>query len=452
MIKSVSDIPSVHRIKEYLLPLFNKIDEGFISFLVQAKLEALRKKIQSGQNYSKDKLFQDLKHDVMLYSSQLSIRKVINGTGVILHTGLGRAPLSKDLLQQLGNLSGYVQLEFNIEDGSRGERNDHNRKLLNYLCQSEDSIVVNNNAAAVLLSLSALSDKKEVLVSRGQLVEIGGSFRIPDVMAQSGAIMVEVGSTNRTHLRDYEQAISPRTAALFIAHSSNYRIRGFTAFPKLKDIINLAHAKGIPLIYDLGSGILGNKDNILEGEHRISDIVKSACDIVTFSGDKLLGGPQTGILCGKKEFIKKCHKHPLYRALRPDKLILAALQLSLQEYVKKDSNLPTHRYLQRTEEDLQNLFRKILSFLPENFHSQLELRSSFTESGSGTAPDSERPSLAITFPNNNNAKKLSNTFRSLEIIPVIGYINKEIYMIDLAAIDENEAELLAKKIEWVFAE
>ncbi len=268
-----------------------------------------------------------------------TLRPVINASGVIVHTNLGRAPLSLAAIQAMETaVSAYATLEYDLEAGQRGSRSLHAEALLRRLLQTEAATVANNNAAAVLLMLSALCQGREVIISRGQLVEIGGGFRVPDVMHQSGVRLVEVGTTNRTHLRDYEAAINENTAAILVAHHSNFKIIGFTAEPELAELAELAHRHHLLLLYDQGSGaILDTARYGLAHEPMVQEGLAAGCDVVTFSGDKLLGGPQAGILCGRADAIAQIKRHPLARAVRPDKLCLAALAATLSHYLTEQA-------------------------------------------------------------------------------------------------------------------
>ncbi len=444
-----SGIPSVHVLKENLLKDFPYVAEGFLSYVINNYLTELRREIsQGGACPALPDISAALSILLKAHLERSSFKHIINGTGIVLHTGLGRAPLSGELLRRFSELEGYVDLELELESGQRGERNHHIRPLLNFLCASEQSLVVNNNAAAVLLALTALGQKREIIVSRSQQVEIGGSFRIPDVMKQSGAIMIEVGATNRTRIEDFQAAISPRTAALFLAHSSNYTINGFTEFPDLAELVRLARQKKIPLIYDLGSGRLGGIGTKLEGEKDIQEILSAGCDLVSFSGDKLLGGPQAGLLCGRQAIIDILHRHPLYRALRPDKLTLFALEATLQSYIRNDLSTPTQRLLGRSREDLDTLYKQVLSMLPQKLQARLSKARTVAESGSGTAPGHELPSLAIAFVPEGNppADRLARAFRTDPRSPVLGYIHKDCFYIDLRAVESAQIPALAETI------
>lgn len=286
-----------------------------------------------------------------------SLQPVINATGVILHTNLGRAPLSPAASQALLEVAGsYSTLEFDLGTGSRGSRDLHAESLLCRLLEAEAALVVNNNAAAVMLVLAALGRRREVMISRSQLVEIGGGFRVPDVLRESGARLVEVGTTNRTHARDFEQAITPRTALLLRAHHSNFRITGFTAEPSLDELVGIGRRRGLPVVDDLGSGALLDTSNFgLAHEPTVQESLRSGVAVVAFSGDKLLGGPQAGILVGGGEWIGRLRRHPLARAVRADKLCLAALSATLLHYLRGEAvqEIPVWRMLAARPEDLQ---------------------------------------------------------------------------------------------------
>ncbi|HEY8496564.1 MAG TPA: L-seryl-tRNA(Sec) selenium transferase [Limnochordales bacterium] len=287
---------------------------------------------------------------------------VINATGVVLHTNLGRAPLSAASLRAIEAVaSGYSNLEYEVDAGRRGSRHVHGEALLVRLTGAEAAMVVNNNAAAVLLVLSAVACGREVIISRGEMIEIGGAFRIPEVMAQSGCILREVGTTNRTHLRDYEQAIGENTAAILKVHPSNYRVVGFTASVSTRELAALAQQRGLLLIEDLGSGVLLPTERYgLAHEPTVQETVAAGADLVTFSGDKLLGGPQAGIIVGRKELVERCRRHPLARAVRVGKLTLAALQATLQHYLDGTvEQIPIYRMLACTADELRQRAERV---------------------------------------------------------------------------------------------
>ncbi|MDX6473812.1 MAG: L-seryl-tRNA(Ser) seleniumtransferase, partial [Gaiellaceae bacterium] len=271
-----------------------------------------------------------------------SLRRVLNATGVIVHTNLGRAPLAEEAIARVVEISrGYSNLELDLSAGARGSRQDHVAALLRRLTGADAALVVNNNAAAVLLALAALGEGREVVVSRGELIEIGDGFRIPDVLARSGARLVEVGSTNRTRAKDYDKAVGPDTALLLRVHQSNFRVVGFTELPRLEELAAVARRHGVPLVDDLGSGVLVE----LPGEPSAKESLAAGSDLVCFSGDKLLGGPQAGIVVGRADLVERLRRHPLQRAMRADKLTLAALEGTLQLYLESPERIPVLRML-----------------------------------------------------------------------------------------------------------
>ena len=372
---------------------------------IRTTLNEVRKDIQ--QSLHIDNISKHTFNKVQLalnYVSTPSLKQVINGTGIILHTGLGRAPISTKLLKDaLQNVLPYSNVELDIPSGKRGERNTHVESLVNALTGSEATVVVNNNAAAVLLMLNALADGKEVIISRGEQVEIGGSFRIPDVIKKSGCTMVEVGTTNKTHLKDYSNAITGETGAILVAHTSNYKVMGFTESVDLTALSVLASKKKIPLILDLGSGAIADLKKIgLPHEPTVQSYIRSGANVVSFSGDKLLGGPQVGIICGKKNLIRKVHNNPLYRALRCDKFSYAILEATLRTYqtsecIRKE-NL-TISLFNRSQSELIKIGKKILKNLPPDFINKfgIEIKQTEVEAGSGSLPLEKIPSAAIVF-------------------------------------------------------
>ncbi len=336
-------------------------------------------------------------------SMAYSLRPVINATGVILHTNLGRAPLGDAALQHVAEVArGYSNLEFDLATGERGKRDVAVSRLFAKLlnCGDRDisTIVVNNNAAAVLLTLNALAEGGEVVVSRGELVEIGGSFRIPDVMAKSGAVLREVGTTNRTRIADYEAAISDRTKLLLRVHRSNFQILGFTEQPSLQEMAELGRKHNIPVMEDLGSGELFDLRSVgVHGEPMIADSLRAGVNIVTFSGDKLLGGPQAGLISGDRELVAKIRSNPLFRALRVDKMFYAALEATLLAYLREDyDSIPTLRMMRISEEDLQNRAEHMARTLRIG-SPQLEVEVVVSRSvlGGGSAPGATLPSRAL---------------------------------------------------------
>lgn len=327
-----------------------------------------------------------------------SLRPVLNATGVIIHTNLGRAPLSQAALAAVQAAAGYSALEYDLEAGSRGSRFAHAEPLLRRLTGAEAACVVNNNAAAVLLMLSALCHGREVIISRGQLVEIGGGFRVPDVMAQSGCRLVEVGTTNRTHLRDYEMAIGDNTAAILAAHHSNYKIIGFSSEPTLAELAELAHRHNVPLLFDQGSGaLLDTAAYGLDAEPLVTDSLAAGVDLAAFSGDKLLGGPQAGILCGRADLVAKCRQHPLARAVRPDKLCLAALSATLTAYLtdRAARDIPVWRMISRPLAALAAQVEAWITALAD-VDARVESAPGFSTVGGGSLPGAQLPTQLLS--------------------------------------------------------
>ncbi len=327
-----------------------------------------------------------------------TLRPVINATGVIVHTNLGRAPLSAAAQQAIQAVAqGYSTLEYDLEAGQRGSRTVHAEQLLTRLTGAEAGLVVNNNAAAVLLMLTGLCQGKEVIISRGQLVEIGGGFRVPDVMAQSGAKLVEVGTTNRTHLRDYANAITENTAAILVAHHSNFKIIGFTTEPPLSELAELAHQHGLPLLYDQGSGaLLDTAAYGLDPEPTVLAGLQAGCDVVTFSGDKLLGGPQAGLLVGRAELIGRLKKHPLARAIRADKLCLAGLTATLNHYVQGDAtqHIPVWQMIAMSLPEVERRAEAWHSFLAAQ-QMTVDIVAGESTVGGGSLPGATLPTRLV---------------------------------------------------------
>ena len=395
-------------------------------------------------------------HEKIKCTLDLSIKPLINGTGIVLHTGFGRSPISDDIISNATEtLTSYSSLEYNVRQGERGERLLFSKTLLNSLLESEDSLVVNNCAAAVFISLNTIAFGKDVVISRGQQVEIGGSFRIPEVIKKSGCNMVEVGTTNKTHLRDYKDAINDKTGAILIVHPSNYKVIGFTKDVEITDLVKLAKEKKIPLILDLGSGmIVDNKDQYISNEPVIRNYFQLGIDLVMFSSDKLLGGPQAGIIAGNKKLIHNIHKNPLYRSFRCNKFILTLLEQTLCLYKNEiqvyDQNLCL-KLLNQSVEDLSKKGSKILDQINNKIIKlhNIELVSSKVEVGSGSLPTEKKDSVAIQFKSKViTASKISDKLRNLSK-PIVGYIKNDIYYIDLKAIFECDLSYISNAISKI---
>ena len=373
-----------------------------------------------------------------------TLRPVLNATGVILHTNLGRAPLADVALAAIRDASGAVSVEYDLVRGARGERHGHAARLLAEVTGAEDAVVVNNGAAAVLLALAAIAGKREVIVARGELVEIGGGFRIPDVLARSGAKLVEVGTTNRTYVRDYANAITAKTGAILRVHASNFTLRGFVAKASSTDLAALGRERGVAFIHDLGSGtLLGTERFGLGREETVQEAVKDGADLVTFSGDKLLGGPQAGIAAGRAEAVAKLRSHPLMRALRPDKLTIAALVATVATY--RDGTalelLPVWRMVAATPAQLARRAKAIAARLDESGIPATMIETTSTVGG-GSLPEETQPSRGVAL----RAASAARAVGALRMAdpPVIARIIDDRVVLDLRSVlPEQDAALAA---------
>ena len=381
-----------------------------------------------------------------------NIKKVINGTGTILHTNLGRAIISKKHADYLSEVvTSYSNLEYNLEEGKRGERYSHFEKLICKITGAEAAMAVNNNAAAVMLVLSSMAAEREVIVSRGELVEVGGKFRIPDVMKSSNAHLVEIGTTNKTHLEDYEDAISENTGAFLKVHTSNFKILGFTESVSIEELCKLGREKDIPVIEDIGSGVLIDLSKYgLEYEPTVQDSIKAGVDVVSFSGDKLLGGPQAGIIVGKKKYIDKMKKNPLTRAFRIDKFTATILEMIFHEYLNEEDaikNIPVlsliTKDLKEIEKNTNDLFNKIENL--ENV-ADINVEDTFSQIGGGSLPAERIKSKSVTImPKNISTQSLEAKLRAGKN-PVVGRISEEKLILDMRTVLEDEIDILAQKL------
>ncbi|MBP6786133.1 MAG: L-seryl-tRNA(Sec) selenium transferase [Candidatus Promineofilum sp.] len=383
-----------------------------------------------------------------------TLRPVINATGIIIHTNLGRAPLSPAALAAVAQAAeGYTTLEYDLARGRRGSRAVHAERLLTRLTGAEAALVVNNNAAAVLLMLAALCHEREVIISRGQLIEIGGGFRIPDVLAQSGARLVEVGTTNRTHRRDYAGAITADTAAILVVHHSNYKIIGFAGQPDLAELAALAHGRGLPLLFDQGSGALRDVAAYgLEAEPTVLDGLRAGCDVVAFSGDKLLGGPQAGILVGRLALIDRLRDHPLARAVRADKLALAALAATLTHYLTSDpESIPVWRMI---AQPLDSIAAEAEAWAERLRDAGLAAATAPGESfvGGGSLPGESLPTrvVAVTAADI-GPDELAARLRNAPT-PVIARIHDGRLLLDPRTVLPDQGEVLLRTVAWAAGE
>lgn len=422
---------------------------------IRQELEILREFIRTCDNEEKamvqiDALVQNIELTVVKMHRP-NMRPVVNGTGTILHTNLGRAPISREHMNYVASVAtGYSNLEYNLEEGRRGERYSHFEKLLCEITGAEAAMAVNNNASSVMLILSTLGKGKEVIVSRGELVEIGGKFRVPDVMEQSGARLVEVGTTNKTHFSDYEDAITEETSALLKVHTSNYRIVGFTDGVPIADLVPLGEKHGIPLVEDLGSGVLIDLAKYgLEHEPTVQESIQAGADIVCFSGDKLLGGPQAGIIVGRKKYIDMMKKNQLTRALRIDKFTAATLDVVLHEYLSEETAVKNIPVLRMITEPIEKVTKdaKALCRILKNAGLPAEIRTESCESqiGGGSLPLERIPSMAVTIkPLKISTAELEERMRHLPVPVIPRTINDQV-VLDVRTIDRSFFKLIAEQ-------
>ncbi|MDF2520272.1 MAG: L-seryl-tRNA(Sec) selenium transferase [Clostridia bacterium] len=380
---------------------------------------------------------------------------VVNATGIVIHTNLGRSILTEKAKEQLWSIaSRYSNLEFELESGQRGSRYSHVEDLICKLTGAEAAMVVNNNAAAVMLVLSTLAKDREVVVSRGQLVEIGGSFRVPDVMAQSGAVLREIGTTNKTHLTDYENAANENTAALMKVHTSNYKIMGFTEEAASEELVALGRKLELPVIEDLGSGVLLDLQKYgLPYEPTVQSAVKAGMDVVTFSGDKMLGGPQSGIIVGKREYIQKMRKNQLTRAFRIDKLTLAALESTLHLYLDEKTavaEIPVLRMLTISIEELQKKAKRLQKKLVKRLGDKCSITviNENSEVGGGSMPMHKLPTKAVAITSQIiSIDALEREIRSYKV-PVVARISKDRLIIDVRTVMDDELDYIADALAY----
>ena len=451
---ALRDIPSVNKV---ILEIEkdSRIHESYLKKIIQEEIELFRERIKNGEiNNSSIIILDEIKNKVLARSS-LKLVNIINGTGIVLHTGFGRAPFnSKNLKKIAKKMEGYVNLEFNLNNGRRGDRQEHVREILSAICESESSLVVNNNAAAVMLAINGIAKGGEVIVSRGELVEIGGSFRIPDIIHASGAILKEVGTTNRTHSKDYINAINKNSKLILTVHTSNYVVKGFTKSVKLAELVSIGNKYNLPVMADWGSGsLIKNISKNTSLDIPISQLMRDKPDIVTFSGDKLIGGPQSGIIVGKKNIIDTSQQNTLYRTLRPDKLTIGLLEETLRSYratsFSKD-NLSLNM-LKASRITLKIRGEKILKLIKKSKIKDLgiSLVPSLVEAGSGSLPEKNIGSMALIF--NPKFIKCSMLAKKLRLgkIPVVGFIKEDRFYIDLKAVLPGQLMKLSQAINSI---
>jgi L-seryl-tRNA(Ser) seleniumtransferase len=455
----LQSIPKMDKLleSERIQELISNYGKSIVKKFLGIELSNIREKILNAKITSKDfennifnTIVNGVVRDIEDYFSP-KLKKIINATGIIQHTNMGRSPISEEILENVKEVScNYSNLEFNINTGKRGIRYANIVDYLKDLTGAEDAMVVNNNAAAVLLSLSALAKGKEVIISRGELIEIGGSFRIPEVMEQSGAVLREVGATNKTHLKDYVNVINENSALILKAHTSNYRIVGFTDSVEIEQLVEIGKEYALPVMFDLGSGSFIDLSKWgLPDEPTVIEVVKKGVDIVTFSGDKLLGGPQAGIIVGKKKYIDKLKTHPLNRALRIGKFTLSALEPVLKLYfnekiaLQKILNL---KLITATTKELRKKADIIADAIKENSNIAFEILEDSSYVGGGAFPMNKIPTVVLTITHKHfSIDKLYNKLKEFTP-PIIGRIKNERYILDMRTIFDNQTDIIIKAL------
>ncbi len=460
---SLKELPSVEKLANSLSKSVSLPKPLIIGF-IRRELDTWRQKILAGETAVRASIETSITESLNHFAAS-KLQPVINGTGVLIHTNLGRSPLGKTAANALQNIAtGYSNLEFNLPEGTRGKRAGYLETALACLLDAEAATAVNNCAAALVIILRHLAngEKNEVIVSRGELVEIGGGFRIPEILETSGAKLVEVGATNKTHLDDYAKAITPNTALILKVHRSNFYIGGFTDEPEVSELSELAHKHGFPLVEDIGSGAMMNTDDLAPIDHEPTPqaALKNGIDLVCFSGDKLLGGPQSGIIAGKAELVAGIKKEPFFRAVRCDKLILTVLQESIDEYLRTQSDpsttdIPTLRNLAETTDNLQARAENILGKIGKTSKAEITITKSIATTGGGTMPTSQIPSIALSVnPTGISLNKLSRLLRTGSPA-IVGYTDQEKFCLDLRTIfpwqDDAISTQLNSKLNSILA-
>ncbi|KAB3533106.1 L-seryl-tRNA(Sec) selenium transferase [Alkaliphilus serpentinus] len=461
--KLLRNLPSVDELlyDEEIKEILNRIPRRVVVENVRRVIQETREKILKLKDshltdFNVDK--ENMITEILIKANrfmEMNLKEVINATGVVLHTNLGRSLLVDDMMEDLWSVaSGYSTLEINVDTGKRGSRYSHVEELIKFITGAEDCLVVNNNAAAVMLVLSTMAKGKEVIVSRGELVEIGGSFRIPEVMEQSGAKLVDVGATNKTHLRDYEGAIGENTAALMKVHTSNYRILGFTEEIGLKDMVELGKRRNLPVIEDLGSGVLIDLSKYgLAHEPTVQESVNAGVDVITFSGDKLLGGPQAGIIIGKRKWIEKMKKNPLTRAFRVDKLTMVALEATLRYYLDEEmavKTIPTLRMITEGVDTIRERAEKLMNLITSmKLPLYIDCREDYSQVGGGSLPLEKLPTRILTIKAHNiSTPQLEEGLRRSKK-PIFTRITEDLVIIDLRTIKERDFEDICQGLKEV---
>ncbi|MCX7821917.1 MAG: L-seryl-tRNA(Sec) selenium transferase [Syntrophobacterales bacterium] len=452
--KRLRELPSVHAILEHpmIASLGPRYPRKVVIESVRKVLDRKRRIILEGiveESIDEKDILGEIV-DTIQKALTSTLRPVVNATGIIVHTNLGRSILPEEAIESMVQVArSYSSLEYDLETGKRGSRYVHTERLLREVTGAEGALVVNNNAAAVFLVLNTLARGKEVIISRGELVEIGGSFRMPEVMAMSGAVLREVGCTNRTHLIDYEQAIGDSTVALMKVHKSNYRIIGFTHEVGARELVELAHRRGILALEDMGSGCFVDLSRFgLHGEPTVKGELEEGMDIVTFSGDKLLGGPQAGIIVGRKELIEKLKRNPLTRALRVDKLTLSALEATLRLYYDEDRALeyvPTLKMIAMPLDELKKRaegLKEKLKVLVEDRSLEISVIPSKARTGGGSLPEVDIPSWAVSVKHQKVAPQMIEEFLRKFNPPIIARIEEDRLLLDVRTLQKGDDEII----------
>ncbi len=450
--KKLSQLPSVDEClkspygEEWLNTYYRKI----IVLSIRETIDAKRQELLDDANpdISMDAIAADIEKNIIRHS-EYRLRPLINASGVVIHTNLGRSILSDKAMENIAAIArSYSNLEYDIAKGKRGKRYSHIKNILVELTGAEDAVVVNNNAAAVLICLDTFAKAMEVIVSRGELVEIGGSFRIPEVMKSSGAILREVGTTNKTHKADYENAVCGNTGLLLKVHQSNYKISGFTQEVPVPDLVKVGKEFKIPVVSDLGSGcMISLKPYGVHDEPTVQEVIKEGADLVTFSGDKLLGGPQAGIIVGRKKLVQKIQNNPMMRAMRIDKMTFAALEATLMQYLDEEKaikHVPTLRMLTETGDIIKKRVKKIFNALKKSVSDKaiLEVQPDQSRAGGGSLPEADFPTFVISIkPHNMSVNALEKKLR-LGDPAVIARIKEDVLQIDARTIQDREIKTL----------
>ncbi|MDY6399361.1 MAG: L-seryl-tRNA(Sec) selenium transferase [Synergistales bacterium] len=439
---------------DWLQSWLEKLGRMRVKRVINGELSQIRKDIlENNFEFNFDE-FKASCLSALTFSSRPSLRRIINATGVVIHTNLGRSLIADEAIEAMTEAAAhYSNLEYDLKIGARGQRNSHIEDLLCSLTGAEAAFVVNNNAGAVLLALSALAKNSEVVMSRGELVEIGGSFRIPDIMELSGAKLIETGTTNRTHLFDYERAVTEKTSMLLKIHPSNFKITGFTAAPERKDLAKLAHENNLIFMEDAGSGLLVSPDVINlpanSNEVTIKSCLEHGVDIVTFSGDKILGGPQIGGIVGKKKYIDKIKKYPMARALRVDKFTLAAFEATLRLYARENyDEIPTLRMIRRTHDELKEQAEILAGKLSVKVEADIKIIELYDTTGGGSCPEIELKGYGVSIKHKYGAAHIQKILRNNDVPILCGARDDEI-ILHVRTIKDNDDEIIISALERI---